>query len=453
MRRSQTAITIACQLCMGLAVLLAAHRVFGQVSPAEIPTPKLKAAEQKYLPQLQSLHKAISDANFPFPFVLTRYVTANPERPGLDSRGLEFVDFQGQTVLKTSGIYKAAYDADRLTQNERAARTFREVIVPILRLIPQQLPPDVGCDAIGFEIVYHTRGPKKSFEYEGKEILVVVLNRADAFALPNQADDQQRQTILNRSAVYVNAKEFGLALSDRNPLDLDALGRSTPVAPQEAPTGRVVESARPLVASPGEQAAPSEASVHVEPGEKALPAITATPLPPAASPASAVPVADSKPVPTPADAERLQSQFQSQLDALLKESGAKFHLVNYAPPSFSVYHDKLVLQLTLRNPMAFERSTSSIYKRAAQSFDLFLAPEVKGLMQKLPADTEFDALDFSILNRLGAEKNSSEAVEFICPLKLVRSFVNDEITSQDLINQSIVLVNGVRIALNLQLVE
>jgi hypothetical protein len=35
----------------------------------------------------------------------------------------------------------------------------------------------------------------------------------------------------------------------------------------------------------------------------------------------------------------------------------------------------------------------------------------------------------------------------------MRSFVDDEITSQDLINQSIVLVNGVRIALNLQLVE
>jgi hypothetical protein len=164
-------------------------------------------------------------------------------------------------------------------------------------------------------------------------------------------------------------------------------------------------------------------------------------------------VADPKPAPTPADTERLQSQFQPQLDALLKESGMKFHLVSYAPPSFSVYHDKLVLQLTLRNPMAFERSTSSIYKRAAQSFDLFLAPELKGLMQKIPADAEFDALDFSVLNRLGVEKTSSEAVEFICPLKSMRSFVDDEITSQDLINQSIVLVNGVRIALNLQLVE
>ena len=74
-------------------------------------------------------------------------------------------------------------------------------------------------------------------------------------------------------------------------------------------------------------------------------------------------------------------------------------------------------------------------------------------MQKLPGNAEIDALDFSVLNRLGAEKSSSEAVEFICPLKSVRSFVDDEITGQDLINQGVVLVNGVRIALNLQLVE
>ena len=58
-----------------------------------------------------------------------------------------------------------------------------------------------------------------------------------------------------------------------------------------------------------------------------------------------------------------------------------------------------------------------------------------------------------MLNRLGAEKTPSETVDYICPLNSVRSFVENKITSQDLINQSIVLVNGVRIALNLQLVE
>ena len=137
----------------------------------------------------------------------------------------------------------------------------------------------------------------------------------------------------------------------------------------------------------------------------------------------------------------------------MKDGVEKFHLVEYAPPAFAIYHDRLALQLTLRNTLAFEKNSGSIYKRAAQTFDLFLAPELKGLLQKLPADAEIDALDFSVLNRLGNEKTSSEAVEFVCPLKSLRAFANDEITGQDLVNQSIILVNGVRIALNLQLVE
>jgi hypothetical protein len=67
---------------------------------------------------------------------------------------------------------------------------------------------------------------------------------------------------------------------------------------------------------------------------------------------------------------------------------------------------------------------------------------------------EFQAFDFSLLNKLGpGPKASSEAIEFICPRAALSQFANAEITNQQLIDQSVVLVNGVRIALNLQLVE
>jgi hypothetical protein len=66
----------------------------------------------------------------------------------------------------------------------------------------------------------------------------------------------------------------------------------------------------------------------------------------------------------------------------------------------------------------------------------------------------FQLFDFSVLNKLSpTAKETSEAVEFICPRKELMQFVNAEITNQQLLDQSIVLVNGVRIALNLQLVE
>ena len=447
-RRRRTA-KVASLLCLGLAVLFVPRPAFAQVSPAEVSNTKLRSVEQKYLLQLQLLHRAIADAKFPFPLYLTRYVTADPDRQvTFDARGLEFVNFQNDVVLKTSAIYRAAYNSDQLTQNERAAHTFRDVIVPILRLISEQIPADVDCDAVGFEISYHTRAPNKSYEFEGKEILVVVLSRDDAFAFSNIADEEQRQAILNRSPIFVNGKEFGLALDDRNPLDREARTESALRAPTVNPAPPA--SALPATRSSSDAARSgpvSRAASRIDAAEKPSSSLPGVPAVPAG------PVADTKPAATPADAERLQSRYQAQLDSLLKEGIEKFHLVDYAPPAFTIYHDRLVLQLTLRNTLSFDKNTTSIYRRAAQTFDLFLAPELKGLLQNLPAGANFDALDFSVLNRLGNEKTSSEAVEFVCPLKSVRTFANDEVTSQDLINQSIVLINGVRVALNLQLVE
>jgi len=112
------------------------------------------------------------------------------------------------------------------------------------------------------------------------------------------------------------------------------------------------------------------------------------------------------------------------------------------------------LQLTLRNTNHFSQNTTSIYKRAAQSFDLFLATRLKDILDKIPADASFEGFDITILNQFGTDpKSSSEAIEFICPRSALRHFVDADITNQQLIDQSIVLVNGVRIALNLQLVE
>jgi hypothetical protein len=427
------------------AVLLGAGSACAQVSPGEIVNPNLKSAEQEYLPQLRSLQHAIGETRFPLPFILTRYVGVDPDRQAsLDPRGLEFVYFQNRMLLKTSGFYTAAFNSDELTENERANRIWQEVVVPILRLIAREVPPDVACDGVGFEIAYHVRALRKNSDYEGREILAVVLDREEAFALAAESGNEGRQAILNRSNVYLDGKPFGLALGQKDALGLEALGRfdsgeagPATVSPVSGSYARLTAAITRL--APGASPSPSRAV----PAEKGATGIV--------SPSART--ADPKTAPSPADAERLQAQFQPQLDALLKEHGAEFHLVDYAPPSFVVDHKQLVLQLTLRNSLAFEKDSSSIYRRAAQSFDLFLAPQLKALLPKLPGDMRIGALDFSVLNRLGNEKDSSEAVEFICPLGSIRSFVEDEITSQDLIDQSLVLVNGVRIKLNLERVE
>jgi hypothetical protein len=423
---------------------------WAQLSPAEILNPELKIAESNYFPQLKELNRAIMSAKFPFPFFLSRYVGAEPAKQGeSDSRGIEFVNFHGRVVLKISGNYNAAYSARRFTQNERASRTFRDAIAPTLQLVAKKISPDIACDAIGFEISHHVRETSRDYDYEGKEILVVVLARDDAFAFSRAASETEKQEILNRSDVYVDGTPFALALNGRDALDVEALGRS--ISQNTQATAAVTGATHPL---PQSSSNLLSRTLRLEAG---LSPVVETPKTPSVAAAVPAPKSESPHVtaaPAQADVDRLQDQFRANLDELAKNGAAKFHLVDYAPPSFAIFHDQIILQITIRNPAHFDLEKSSLYRRAAKSFDLFLAPEMKDLLEKVPEDAEFQAFDFTVLNHISQEPDSaSEAIEYILPRKGVRQFADAEITNQQLLDQGIVLVNAVRIGLNLQLVE
>jgi len=415
-----------------------------QVSPNEVLDPTLRALEKEYFPQLKAVHQAITRAHFPFPFSLSRFVGLDPaQQVEADTRGLEFVHFKDRVVLKATGNYNAAYSASQFTRNERASRTFRDVFLPILQLETQTIPQDVACDALGFEVAYHVRETQKSFDYEGKEILVVVLDRADAFLMAQAAGDNERQEILNRSMVYVNGEDYGLSLLDKDPLMVDKMARSkskkvdaTSTAGSSTSVARLTHSQPNLLPSgPGSASPAAGGEAHPEAGAK-------------------VDLSNAKPAAKPEDAERLESQYKSALAAFAKEGEARFQFVNYDPPAFVVVSKQLALQMTLRNTQKFDPEKSSIYKRAAQTFDLFLAPKMADILAKAPDDDAMDLFDFSIVNPLTSTgKERSEAIEFVMPKGPARQFAASEITNQQLIDKSVVLVNGVRVALNLQLVE
>jgi hypothetical protein len=437
-------------LAVGFTLVFSAWPASAQVSPAEILNPDLKALEQTYFQQLKTINQSIAKTKFPFPFYLSRYVGLDPSQQAeADSRGLEFVRFQDRVILKVTGNYNAAYDSARLTQNERAAATFRMVVLPMLDVVTAGLPSDVTCDGIGFEISHHTRTKERAYDFEGKEILVVVLDREDAWALARAASEPERQEIVNRSKVFLSGKDYGLSLTERDPLNVQALPRSVPAKLDATSTARSsteVGHSTLLKSLSSSSAAPSV--IMGSPG--AAPSAVKVP-PPSLGPVISQPAA---PPPTQAEADRLGEQYQAQLATLAKDGAAKFHFVEYAPPAFVIFHDQISLQVTLRNSLQFEPVKGSIYKRAAQSFDLFLAPQLKDLSDRIPAEMEFQAYDFSVLNKLSpGAKGGSEAIEFICPREALRKFVNADITNQQLLDQSVILVNGVRIALNLQLVE
>src|SRR5215467_15542418 len=213
--------------------------VAGQVTPNEILNPDLKALEEAYFQQLIGLNQSIARMKFPFSFYLSRYVGLDPAKQmEMDSRGLEFVRFQDRKILKISGNYNAAYNALKMTQNERAANTFRSVVLPILNLVTSVLPPELDCDGIGFEISHHARSNEKSYDFEGKEIVVVVFDRDDAWAMSRAQTDGERQEVLNRNKVFVSGTDFGLSLIERDPLNVQSLSRSVPAHPDATSTAR-----------------------------------------------------------------------------------------------------------------------------------------------------------------------------------------------------------------------
>jgi len=438
-------------LAIGLAMSFSPPPASAQVSPSEILNPDLKVLEETYFQQLKTLNQSITKTKFPFPFYLSRFVGLDPaQQAEADSRGLEFVRFQDRMILKVTGNYNAAYDTVRLTQNERATSTFRTIILPILDQLTAALPEDLACDGIGFEISHHAHTRERSYDYEGKEILVVVLDRNDAWALSTVSTDSARQEILNRNKIYVSGTDFGLSLTERDPLNVQALPRSIPAKPDATSTARssTLVARSPLLKS--NQSAPTVSSPALVAPAGSAPT-SADPVSLAPTPADPLPAA---PHFVPADADRLNEKYQAQLASMAKEGAAKFHFLDYAPPTFMIFRDQIALQMTLRNSIQFGPAKGSIYKRAAQSFDLFLAPQLKDLSDRISSDLEFQLFDFSVLNKLSpGAKGTSEAIEFICPRTALKQFVNAEITNQQLLDQSAILVNGVRIALNLQLVE
>ncbi len=397
----------------GWALSLGALPSAAQIGPAEILDPRLKALEQAHIRDLVDLNQAIGALSFPFLFKVSRYAGLDPpQQIGTDARGLEFVNFHGRSILKVTGNYNAAFSADLLTQNERAARVFDEVIIPILRLVTTRSADWKDFDAFGFEIAYHARKQNRQFSFEGKEILVVVMDRTDAVACARAGDETERQRIVNRSCIYVDGKPLGMALGARDPFEVAGLPRSLPGT-----------SSNPV------------AAVAAQPSEPA--------------PVLADALLDSR-----KNLTDLEQKYRTALDGLAKEGSAKYHFVDYAPPCFVSVRNRTALQLTLRDPDSFDANATSIYRRAAQGFDLFFAPQLKSMLALIPESTEFDDLDITILDELvrGSGK-SSEALEFIIPVDLLRRFTAAEVTNQELINRSVVLVNGVRIALNLQQVE
>ncbi len=102
-----------------------------------------------------------------------------------------------------------------------------------------------------------------------------------------------------------------------------------------------------------------------------------------------------------------------------------------------------------------ESPEASRYKLSALAFDEHISPLIRRVLTHFPGDQSFDGISFSTTVRPrtkpGVPAAKALSVEFFFPLEALRRYESYDCTGQQLINDGIVLINGERAGLDLEL--
>jgi len=158
---------------------------------------------------------------------------------------------------------------------------------------------------------------------------------------------------------------------------------------------------------------------------------------------------------SPAALATLQAVNSHTIDALVEELNTQAHLVSYAPPSFVPFRQEIYLQLSMNTELT-ESASGSRYKLAALAFDDHINQLVRPVMKYFHGEQPFDGIEFSTTVHVAAKSAAnakSEAVEFFFPFSALRCYERYDCTGQQLIDAGVVLINGERVSLDLQVAE
>jgi hypothetical protein len=407
---------------VALLFLLSAMSVAQVVSPNEIKDPELRALQVQYSYDLTEVGKEILADKFEYPFYLSRKLDLDQEQQKrADQRGIRFDRYGDQIVVAISGNYYAAYSAEKVNADHRAQKSFMSVVMPVLKATVPRFQNNASVQGYAVEISHHVIGTAMGVTMEQPENMMVFLPQADAIKLVGSKDEETQQAALLEGKAFVNGDPVSIWLSGEAPppgvtypkIESSTTAHSAPV------TGAVAQN-QPVVA-------PQKVD----------------PPPPPPRDTSAVALAE------------LQTSKQATLDKLVKDLGPQAHFVSYAEQSFVAFREGIYLELSLATDLP-ESANGSRYKIAANAFDEHIAHLVRPALTYFKNDADFDGISFSTTVKVapkGKTPGASEAVEFFFPFTALRCYEKYDCTGQQLIDGGTVLINGERVALDLQNAE
>ena len=392
-----------------LAALFASAASAQVVSPPEIRNPDLRELQQKHLAELKAVAVSITAHQFPYRFYFSRTLDLNEEQQKTrDQRSIQFAKYGHQTVIQITGNYYASYSAELMKKEERARRTFTDVMLPILQLEVPQLRDEPSIQGFALEISHHVRKKMMGVGTEHAENVVLVIPKAAALRLIAARDDDALAAAIDEGSFFINGEAASL-WSDRA-ADPSA---DTPAVPASAPA-----PVAPTAAAPA-------------------------PVPPAPTPMPAV----AAPEPTPDALHALQTSYQETLDKMVHDLDQTAHFVSYAPPTFVNFHKGVYLQLSIATTIQ-SAEPASRYRAAAIAFDEHITHLIRPVLAYFKDAPQFAGIDFST-----TVKPAGQAVEYVFDIPKLRCYEQFDCTGQQLIDSGFVLINGERVNLDLQSAE
>ena len=436
--------------CLIVLSLIAASAALAQVvSPAEIKDSALRALQQQYMDDLSRAAEDILASHFDYPFYLSRKLDLDQAQQQIaDQSSIRFDTYNGKTVLAITGNYYAAYSAQKISPGQRARSTFLNVVMPILKAAVPRFQNNQHVQGFAVEISHHIMGKVMGVSMERPENLMVFLPRNSALKLLIAKDQTAQQAALLQGEIFLNAQPISIWLNDS-------------VLPPAADANAVSNSnSNPNSNDHADETSAMAKSDPVQTGAEIVSGTNANRPPP--SPTSA-PLTPLKPKEPPAPPLRdtstqalsaLQLSNQPVVDRIVKELESQAHFVDYAPPKFVAFRQGIYLELSLNSTLPVS-AAGSRYKLAATAFDDHVAHLIRPLLAYFKDAQDFDGIGFSTTIHLAGKSaaSTSEAVEFFFPLSSLRCYEKYDCTGQQLLDAGTVLINGERVALDLQIAE
>jgi len=410
-------------VCVAFVFLVASSSFCQVVSPVEIDDPELSALQQQYLDDLSVAAREIAATRFDYPFYLSRKLDVDNSQPARGAqRSVRFDKYEGKTVIAITGNYYASYSAEKVPPEQRARNTFLNVVLRVLHATVPHFQSNPHVQGYELEVSHHVLGRAMGASMEHRENLMVFLPQAAAIALLSHKDQDARQAALQKGQIFLNAVPVSVWLNGTGPQSA-----------ANAPAPGALIDGRPRT---------PQASKIVPNGKDA-------PQPPDTSPP---PLRDNS-----AEAlSSLQTSNQPLLNQIVKEMDPQAHFVAYLSPKFVAFRQGVYLELSMNTDLSTS-AAGSRYKLAALAFDEHIAHLIRPLLGYFRDDQKFDGIGFSTTVQLVAmpAPPTSEAVvvEFFFPLTSLRCYGKYECTGQQLLDAGMVLINGERAKLDLQIAE